>query len=75
MRRSRTFGGARRLMWGVGLGTKWTTGPVTRTTAFYDLLGLDPEAHTVVAMLWYGYAADVPATQRQPLDTVLTRLP
>jgi hypothetical protein len=54
---------------------KWTTGPVTRTAAFHDLLGLDPEAETVVGMMWYGYAEAVPETQRRPLGDVLTRLP
>jgi nitroreductase len=62
-------------LWSAGLGVKWTTGAVTRTAAFYDLLGLDPEAHTVVGMLWYGTPADIPETQRRPLDDVLTRLP
>lgn len=62
-------------LWSEGLGTKWTTGAVTRTAAFYDLLGLDPENETVVAMLWYGTPSDVPTTQRRPLDDVLRRLP
>jgi nitroreductase len=62
-------------LWSAGLSVKWTTGPVTRTAAFYDLLGLDPETHTVVGMLWVGYAQVVPETQRRPLSAVLTRLP
>ena len=62
-------------LWSAGLGMKWTTGPVTRMPEFYDLLGLAPERETVVGLLWYGYAAAVPETQRRPLDAVLTRLP
>ncbi len=62
-------------LWSAGLGVKWTTGAVTRTPQFYDLLGLDAERETVVGLLWYGVPAVVPETQRKPLDAVLTRLP
>ncbi|MDX1531234.1 MAG: nitroreductase [Rhodothermales bacterium] len=62
-------------LWSEGIGTKWTTGPVTRADAFYRLLGIDREAEAVVGLVWYGYAADVPAPPRRPLDDVLTRLP
>lgn len=62
-------------LWSEGVGTKWTTGPVTRTARFYELLGLDAEHETVVSMLWYGTPTAVPATQRRPLGEVLARLP
>lgn len=61
-------------LWSEGVGVKWTTGPVTRTVRFYELLGLDPNEERIVGMLWYGVPAAVPATQRRPLGEVLVRL-
>lgn len=62
-------------LWSEGIGTKWTTGAITRTARFYELLGLDAERETVVAMLWYGTPAVVPEVARRPLDEVLAVLP
>ena len=61
-------------LWSAGLGMKWGTGAVTRTEAFFDLLGIDPEVEQLVGMFWIGYPAQVPRTQRKPLKDVLTRL-
>ena len=58
-----------------GIGSKWSTGPVTREAEFYDLLWIDPEAEQVVGLLWYGYAADVPQTGRKALEQCLVELP
>eukprot|EP00977_Amphora_coffeiformis_P019762 scaffold7428_cov153-Amphora_coffeaeformis.AAC.15 len=52
-----------------GVGTKWTTGPITRTDEFVKLCGIDPETEQVVGCLWYGYASDgletVPTPKRK----------
>jgi nitroreductase len=62
-------------LWSEGVGVKWTTGPVTRTARFYDLLGLDAGRERVVGLLWYGLPAAVPEVSRRPLDEVLARRP
>ena len=62
-------------LWSEGVGVKWTTGPVTRDPAFYDLIGLDADAETVAGLLWYGRPATTPEVQRQPLDAVLHHRP
>ena len=62
-------------LWSTGIGVKWTTGPVTRDDAFYDLIWVDPELETVVGMLWYGYPAEVPQPQRKALASVMVELP
>jgi nitroreductase len=62
-------------LWSEGLGVKWTTGPVTRDDAFYDVLWIDREVETVVGLVWYGYAAEVPMTARQPLAQVMVEMP
>ncbi len=58
-----------------GIGSKWSTGPVTRDERFYDLVWVDPEAEKIIGIVWYGYAAEVPKTIRKPAQQVLTELP
>ena len=63
------------LLWEAGIGVKWTTGAVTRTGAFYDIIGADREQEEVVGMFWYGFPADIPGAERKSLEQVLTELP
>lgn len=62
-------------LWKAGVGTKWTTGPITRDPRFYDIVGVDPAAESVVGLLWYGYPKLTPTQSRKPVDEVVTRLP
>lgn len=62
-------------LWSEGIGVKWTTGAVIREPNFYDLIWVDPTLETVVALMWYGYPAEVPQTTRSPLSQVLVELP
>ena len=57
-----------------GLGSKWTTGPVTRDPALPALLGVDPARHEVVGVFWIGYPKAVPASRRGPLAQVFHSL-
>ena len=43
-------------LWAAGVGTKWTSGPITRTDAFAALCGIDPAKELVVGCIWYGHA-------------------
>ena len=63
------------ILWDSGIGVKWTTGAVTRTRDFHDIVGADPALEEVVGLFWYGYPAEIPAAERKPLDQVLTKLP
>lgn len=63
------------LLWAEGIGMKWTTGEVTRHADFYDAIWVDPEAERVVGMLWYGFPAEIPRTQRKPMEQILCQLP
>lgn len=58
-------------LWAEGVGTKWSTGKVTRDPRFFELLGIDPAEEVFVAMLWYGYPAEIPEAQRRPVAEVL----
>ena len=62
-------------LWSVGIGVKWSTGPVIRDPRFYDLIWVDPATETVVALVWYGYPEDVPQPTRKPLEQILVELP
>ena len=62
-------------LWKAGVGTKWTTGDITRDPRFFDILGVEPAAERVVGLVWYGYPKLTPIQTRKPVDDVLTKLP
>ncbi|NLO78722.1 MAG: nitroreductase [Xanthomonadaceae bacterium] len=62
-------------LWDMGIGTKWTTGDVTRDSRFYDLIWVDPLQEVVVGLLWYGYPAETPDSTRRPVEAIVTDLP
>jgi nitroreductase len=62
-------------LWKAGVGSKWTTGPITRDKRFFDIIGVDEETFFVVGMLWFGYPKITPTQSRVPLDEVLSELP
>ena len=57
-----------------GVATKWTTGEITRDTRFHHILGSDPDASFIVALIWHGYPKVLPTQSRQPLENILTEL-
>lgn len=62
-------------LWKAGIGSKWTTGPVTRDPRLFDIIGADFDAEFVVGLLWYGYPKITPQQSRKSVDDVLTELP
>jgi nitroreductase len=62
-------------LWADGIGTKWTTGAVTRDPRFFELLGIARDRYRVVGLIWYGYPDETPAMTRKPLDLALRELP
>lgn len=62
-------------LWKAGVGSKWTTGPVTRDPRFFEIIGVDESDVFVVGMLWFGYPKITPTQSRQAIDKVLTLLP
>ncbi len=62
-------------LWKAGVGSKWTTGPITRDPRFFDIAGINPDDEFVVSLLWYGYPKLTPTQARKPVDDVVTRLP
>lgn len=62
-------------LWKAGVGTKWTSGPITRDKRFFEIIGVDRYAEFVVGMIWYGYPKITPAQSRKGLHEVLRELP
>ena len=62
-------------LWKAGVGSKWTTGDITRDERFFDIVGIDADREFVAGLLWYGYPKVTPAQKRTGLDQVLTELP
>jgi nitroreductase len=58
-----------------GVGSKWTTGDITRDVRFNEIVGIDADAQSVVGLIWYGYPKLTPTQQRTDVDEVLTELP
>ena len=62
-------------LWQRGIGTKWTTGGITRDPRFYALLGIDATKESVVGFIWYGKPKVVPTQERKPAAGLVTELP
>jgi nitroreductase len=62
-------------LWEQGVGTKWSTGDVTRHPEFYAALGIDLAIERTVGMIWYGYPLVVPQQTRRPVTEVTRTVP
>lgn len=62
-------------LWSRGIGSKWSTGNVTRHDRFAEIAGFDPQAERVVGLIWYGSPDVLPAQTRKPLADVLRDTP
>jgi nitroreductase len=62
-------------LWKAGVGSKWTTGDITRDPRFAEILGIDFADEFVVGLIWYGYPKLTPTQTRRGIDETLTHLP
>ena len=62
-------------LWKAGVGSKWTTGPITRDPRFFEIVGIDASEAVVVGMLWFGYPKITPTQSRQAPEQVTVELP
>ncbi len=61
------------ILWQQGIGTKWTTGKVTRDDTFYDICWIDKHSQDVVGLIWYGYPSEIPQPQpRRRVEEIVT---
>ena len=61
-------------LWADGIGTKWTTGAITRDPELFHMLGVHAAREFVVGLFWYGRPATVIVQQRRPLAQVLSHI-
>jgi len=61
-------------LWDNGIGSKWSTGEVTRDKRLYELLNINKEESKVVGLFWYGYPEIVPTQTRIPTKEIFTKL-
>ena len=62
-------------LWKAGVGSKWTSGPITRDSRFFEILDIDETEEFVVGLIWYGYPKVTPSQSRKELDDVLKNVP
>lgn len=62
-------------LWKAGVGSKWTTGDITRDDRFFDIIDVNPSDAFVVGLIWFGYPKLTPAQSRKGLSEVLSELP
>lgn len=62
-------------LWKAGVGSKWTSGDITRDRRFFDIIGVDESKELVVGLFWFGYPKLIPEQSRRALAEVLTELP
>lgn len=62
-------------LWKAKVGSKWTTGDITRDSRFFDIIGVDEAEEFVVSLMWYGYPKLTPTQSRKDLANVLVKRP
>lgn len=62
-------------LWKAGVGSKWTTGDITRDARLFDIVGMNAAEEFVVGLVWLGYPKLTPAQARKNLDEVLCERP
>jgi len=62
-------------LWKAGVGSKWTTGDITRDSRFFDIIGIDATEVLVVGLIWYGYPKLTPTQSRKSIGEVSTEIP
>ena len=58
-------------LWGENIGSKWSTGSMTRHQKAYELLGIDSQTEEIIAFVWIGKPAQTPNPPRTPLEEVV----
>jgi len=61
-------------LWKAGVGSKWTTGDITRDARFFDIVGIDEAEVFVVGLIWYGYPKLTPTQSRKGVSEVSTEI-
>lgn len=52
-------------LWKAGVGSKWSSGDITRDSRFLEIAGIDESQAFVVGLIWYGYPKITPTQSRK----------
>lgn len=63
------------VLWADGVGSKWSTGKVTRHKKTYELCEVDREREEIVGFVWVGHPLHSASSPRRPLEEVYRELP
>ena len=58
-----------------GVGSKWSSGAITRHPETYRLCEVDPGGFEIIGFIWAGYPKEIPTVNRPPLESVVKALP
>ena len=58
-----------------GVGSKWSTGSMTRHPIAYELAGINAETEEIVGFIWYGFAAKTPSPRRPEVAEIYRQVP
>ena len=62
-------------LWGMGIGSQWSTGSLTRHPSTYSVLGIDGERERVVGFLKAGYPESIPKIEKKSSSDIRKYLP
>ncbi len=58
-------------LWGEDVGSKWSTGQMSRHESTYEMLDIDPDEEEIIAFVWVGQPEEIPDPPRDPLESVV----
>lgn len=61
--------------WEAGIGMQWSTGPLTRDPATYELLDIDTDREYIIGFFYMGHPHKTPRTRRKSIDEVFRTTP
>ena len=62
-------------LWGMGIGSQWSTGSITRHTMTYTTLGVNKKLEKIVGFLKVGYPKNIPKKQKKKVSEIRRYLP
>tara|TARA_Y100000766_G_scaffold282986_1_gene297522 strand:+ start:834 stop:1406 length:573 start_codon:yes stop_codon:yes gene_type:complete len=62
-------------LWGMGIGSQWSTGSVTRHPSTYSVLGIDEGRERIVGFLKAGYPESIPKVDKKSSSDIRKYLP
>lgn len=62
-------------LWGMGIGSQWSTGGITRHSMTYNKLGVDKKLHKIIGFLKVGYPQNIPKKKKKKVSEIRRYLP